>query len=122
MCFKEIGSIIKFRHAPCLHVHVIGHVVCRHSFILELVRERDSINILLTCLPDGSPYSIPFTFTLLSTSPLLYFLYFLPCFILPSCPDGNNLNSLSSFLGKEHSGLRNYSFSHLHSLLLPLGV
>ena len=35
MRFKAISSIFKFRHAPCLHDHVTGHVSCRHNFILE---------------------------------------------------------------------------------------
>ena len=120
MWFNAIGSNFNVGHEPCLHDHVTGHVVCRRSFSLELVRERDSNNILLTCLSDGTPYSFSFTFTLLSTSPLLYYLSFLPCPILPSCLDGFNLISHSSLFGQKNSGLRKLYFSHLHSILLPL--
>ena len=56
-----ISSKFKFRHAPCLHGHVTGHAVCRHSFILELVRERDSINIYLLAYRTARFTSFPFT-------------------------------------------------------------
>ena len=99
MWFNAIGSIFKFRHAPCLHDYVTGHVICRHSFSLELVREKDSI-ILFTYSLTGRnalllsllPYltllflfaSLPFLLTLLSSSLLLgynyskFFFLFLP--------------------------------------------
>ena len=106
MWFNAIGSIFNFRHAPCLHDHVTGHVVCRLSFILELVQERDSIIIhllayqtaalLLSLLPYLTllfPFTLfPFLFTLLSR---------------PFCLVKIILNSLSSSFGQKHSGLKN---------------
>ena len=120
MWFNAIGSIFKFRQAPCLHDHLTGHVVCRNSFFLELVWEKDSIIKLLTRLPDGTPFSFPFYLTLLSSSPLLYSLSFLPYFPLPFCLDKIKLSSLYSSFGQKYFGLGNYSFSHLRSILLPL--
>ena len=117
--FNAIGSIFKFRRAPCLHDHVTGHVVRRHSFVLELVREKDSIIIHLLAYRTARLTSFFCYLILLSSFVLLYSRFF-TLFSLPSCLVKNNRNSLSSSFGQKYSGLKNYSFSPLHSILLPL--
>ena len=59
-------------------------------------------------------------FTLLFPFTLLIFLFTLLYFPLPFYLDEINLNFLSFFFGQKYSELKNYSFSHLHSILLPL--
>ena len=103
MWFNAIGSILKFRHAPCLHDHATGHVVCRHSFILELVRERDSIIIhLLAYRTAALPLSLLPYLTLFFPFILLPFLF--TSISPPSCLVKINLNSLSSSFGQKYSG------------------
>ena len=119
MWFNAIGSLFKFRHAPCLHDHVTGHVVSRHSFNLELVWERDSIIIHILAYRTAHLTSFPFT---LLYSPLSFYftLFHFTLLSLPSCLVKINLNSPSSSFGHKRSGLKNYSITHLHSILLPL--
>ena len=118
MWFNAIGSIFIFRHALCLHDHVTGHVVCRHSFILELVRERDSIIIHLLAYPMGAlllsllPY-----FTLLFPFTLLPFLFSL--LSLPSCTPKINLIYLSYSYEQNYSGLKKLFLLASHSILSP---
>ena len=94
MWFNAMGSKFKFRHARCLHDHATGHVVCRQSFILELIRERDSIIIYLVAYRTAAlllsllPY-----FTLLFPFNLFAFLF--TSLFLPSCLVKTNLNSHS---------------------------
>ena len=75
--FNTISWRFKSRHALCLLDHVTCHVVCRHSFISEPVREKDWIIILLTAhRTDASSDFLCLT--------LLYFilLYFTLLYIL----------------------------------------
>ena len=90
--FNAIGSIFKIRHAPCLHDHVTGHVIRRHSFILEPVRESDS--------PYHLPYGTPYLYSLLYFT-LLYSLspFYLDKFIFLSP------NSLPFFFRQSFSEL-----------------
>ena len=105
MWFNAIGSIFNFRHAPCLHDHVTGHVVCRHSFILELVQERDTIIIhLLAYRTAASPLSFLPYLPLLFRFTIFAFLFTL--LFCPFCLVKIILNSLSSSFGQKHSGLK----------------
>ena len=79
--------------------YTVTSLVCRHGFILQLVRESSIITYLFAYRT--AYFSYP---TLLSSSFLLYsFLFTSPYSLLPFYWDKNNRNSLPSFFGRKYS-------------------
>ena len=120
MSFNAIGSNFKLRHAHCLHDHVIGHVVCRHSFIFEPVRKRDLIIILLTAYRTGLLTSLLY-FTLLYFTLLYFTLLYFSLLHSPSPFYWDKIinlspNSLPSFFGQKNSELEKFIPSRIFIL------